>query len=84
MSLSHGKCNLCQSLFFNKVTGLRPVILLKRDSGTGIFLRILWIFKNTYFEKHLRMGASELCQLMQSQVQYPQNYIWFQISELNL
>ena len=26
---------LCQSLFFNKVAGLRPAILLKRDSGTG-------------------------------------------------
>ena len=27
-----------QSLFFNKVAGLRPAILLKRDSGTGVFL----------------------------------------------
>ena len=23
--------------FFNKVVGLRPAILLKRDSGTGVF-----------------------------------------------
>ena len=30
--------HLCQSLFFNKVAGLRPAILLKRDSGTGVFL----------------------------------------------
>ena len=30
--------HLCQSLFFNKVAGLRPVTLLKRDSGTGVFL----------------------------------------------
>ena len=29
---------LYQSLFFNKVTGLRPVTLLKRDSVTGVFL----------------------------------------------
>ena len=30
--------HLCQSLFFNKVAGLRPATLLKRDSGTGVFL----------------------------------------------
>ena len=29
---------LCQNLFFNKVVGLMPATLLKRDSGTGIFL----------------------------------------------
>ena len=37
--------HLCQSLFFNKVSGLRPatlfkkrLTLLKRDSGRGVFL----------------------------------------------
>ena len=30
--------HLCQSLFLNKVVGLRPTTLLKRDSGTGVFL----------------------------------------------
>ena len=30
--------HLCQRLFFNKVAGLRPATLLKRDSGTGVFL----------------------------------------------
>ena len=30
--------HLCQNLFFNKVTGLRPATLLTRDSGTGAFL----------------------------------------------
>ena len=29
---------LYQSFFFNKVTGLRPVTLLKRDSGTDAFV----------------------------------------------
>ena len=29
---------LCHSLFFNKVAGLRPATLLKRDYGTGAFL----------------------------------------------
>ena len=28
---------LCQGLIFNKVTGLRPATLLKRDSRTGVF-----------------------------------------------
>ena len=31
--------NLCQSIFSNKVAGLRPATLLKRDSATGVFLR---------------------------------------------
>ena len=29
---------LCQSLSFSKVAGLRPATLLKRDSSTGVFL----------------------------------------------
>ena len=33
--------HLCQSLFFKKVTGLRPATLLKRDSGTGAFVLVL-------------------------------------------
>ena len=33
--------HLCQRLFFNKVAGLRFSALLKRDSGTGVFLQIL-------------------------------------------
>ena len=30
--------HLCQSLFFNKAAGLRPATLLKRVSGTSVFL----------------------------------------------
>ena len=30
--------HMCQKLFFNKVAGLRPATLLKRDSSTGVFL----------------------------------------------
>ena len=30
--------HVCQSLFFNKVVGLSSAALLKRDSGTGVFL----------------------------------------------
>ena len=29
---------LCQSLFFNKVAGLSPAALLRKDSSTGVFL----------------------------------------------
>ena len=34
---------LCQSLLFNKVADFRPSLLLKRDSGTGVFL---WMLRN--------------------------------------
>ena len=30
--------HLCQSLFFNEVAALIPATLLKKDSGTGVFL----------------------------------------------
>ena len=40
---------------FNKVAGLT---LLKRDASAGVFCEYCEIFKNTYFEEHLRMAAS--------------------------
>ena len=40
--------HLCWSLFFNKVAGIIPATLLKRHSGTGVFL---WILRN--FSEHL-------------------------------
>ena len=46
---SHQRCSLkkgeqlCLGPFFNKVAGLRPATLLKKDSGTGLFL---WILQN--------------------------------------
>ena len=30
--------HLCWSLFFNRVAGIRPAALSKRDSNTGVFL----------------------------------------------
>ena len=30
--------HLCWSLFFDKVSGLQPATLLKRDSNAGVFL----------------------------------------------
>ena len=35
--------HLCQSLFFDKVAGLRPATLLKRHSATSVFL---WTLRN--------------------------------------
>ena len=35
---------LCWSLFFNKVGGLIPATLFKRDSNAGVFLRYLLNF----------------------------------------
>ena len=40
---------LRQSLFFNKVADLKSVTLLKTDSGTGVFLRILRNFQEHLF-----------------------------------
>ena len=37
--------HLCQGLFLNKIADFRPATLLKRDSGTGVFL---WILSNFY------------------------------------
>ena len=41
------------SLFFNKVADLRPAILLKKDSGTGVFC------KNTFSYRVSPMAASD-------------------------
>ena len=39
--------NTCARVF-NKVAGLRPGILLKRDSGRGFFGEFCKVFKNTF------------------------------------
>ena len=48
--------------FFSNVAGLQDCkfIKIKRDSNTGFFCEIYEIFKNTYFEEHLRTIASKL------------------------
>ena len=40
------------------VGAFRSATLLKKDSNTGVFLWILEIFKDTYFEGHLWTAAS--------------------------
>ena len=52
---------LCWSLFFNKAAGLRPAILLKRETLTQMFSCEFWkIFKNTVFHITLPVPASEI------------------------
>ena len=63
--------HLCWGFFLIKLQAFRPGIFLKRDSNTGVFMENLKIFKNTYFEDHLRTttsGSLQTCmrkQLMQ-------------------
>ena len=52
--------------FFYKVTNLRPVNLLKSDSSTCVFsCEIYEIFRNIYFEEHLRTTSPEETPLME-------------------
>ena len=43
---------------FNKVLGLRPAALLKRDSNTGLFYKICEIFQNTFYYSKPPVSAS--------------------------
>ena len=52
-----------QSLIFNKVTGLRPTALLKKETLAPVFhCEFSKIFKNTFFAKHLCATAFLLLQ----------------------
>ena len=51
--------HLCWSLFLIKSQALRPATLLKSESNAGLSCEI---FKNTYFEEHMRTASSTLCQ----------------------
>ena len=57
---STGK-HLCQTLFFNKIAGLRPLLkhFIKKESLAQIFsCEFCEISKNTIFTEHLRTTAS--------------------------
>ena len=41
-----------------RLQAVRLQLYLKRDSGTGVFLWIFKIFKNTFFTEHLRTTVS--------------------------
>ena len=49
--------HLCQSFFFNKVAGQRPVTLLEKSFPQVSSSEFCEIFKNTFFIEHLRMSA---------------------------
>ena len=49
--------HLGQSPFFNKVEGLKPTTLLKRDPGTDVFLWILGNFSVHLFLKNTSSGS---------------------------
>ena len=61
---------LCQSLFFNKVAGVACNFIKKRDFGTGVFLWICEISKNTFFTEHLRATASSKGRSYRNQKMY--------------
>ena len=46
---------------FNKLQLFRLLTLLTRDPTVVFSCEICEVFKNTYFEKHLRTTASEIC-----------------------
>ena len=53
--------DLCQSLFFNKVAGLRPATLLKKRLWQRCFFReFCEISKNTFSTEHLQRTASDV------------------------
>ena len=59
--------DLCQSLFFNKVAGLRPATLLKETLAHVFYSEFCEISKNTFFTEHLWTSASveySLCSLV--------------------
>ena len=52
--------HLCQSLFFNKVAGLRCATLLKKKLWYRCFpVNFAKFFRTSFFTEHLRVTASE-------------------------
>ena len=50
--------HLCQSLFFNKVAGLRPATLLKKETLAQVFsCEFCENSKNTFFTERLRTSS---------------------------
>ena len=61
--------HLCQSLFFNKVSGLSPATLLKKRLRHKCFP-----VKNTFFTEHLGVTASEFSKV--SENIYCPKFLW--------
>ena len=56
--------HLCWSLFLMKFQAFRSAALLKKDPTQVFVCEIFEIFKNTYFEEHLRTTASSTITLL--------------------
>ena len=51
--------HLCQSLLFNKVAGVKPATLIKRDSDTGFFsVNFAKFLRTPIFPEHFHATAS--------------------------
>ena len=58
---------------FNKVAGRYPSHFIKKETPTQVFSReICEIFKNTYFEKHLRTAAFAI---IHERVNFTKNFV---------
>ena len=56
--------HLGQRPFFNKIAGLRPATLLKKETLTQVFsCEFCEISKNTFYTEHLWTTASRPCRL---------------------
>ena len=56
--------HLYQSLFFNKVAGLRPTTFIKKETTAQVFsCELCEISKNTFFIEHLCTTGSILSKL---------------------
>ena len=65
---------LCQSLFFNKVAGLRPQAcnFIKKETMAQVFSCESWeISKNTFFTEHVWATASAYSFDKSTDVQFP-------------
>ena len=51
--------HLCQSLFFNKVAGLRPATLLKKTLAQVFSYEFCEVSKNTFFTECFPLAVSE-------------------------
>ena len=67
---------LCQSLLFNKVAGLRPVTLLKKRLWQMFSCEFREIFRNTFFIEHLRWLLLNKTYKKKMSVWSPWNYFF--------
>ena len=68
---------LCESLFFNKYTGLRPITLTKKRLWHRSSCEYCDIFKSTIFIEHLRwLSLVKLDPSLWDQQNFSSSYFW--------